>query len=667
MTGRHFPVLVGALLVTLVWLVWAALNQPEAAAQPAAGAPTREATFVGAEKCASCHQDEHATWKSGRHSKMVQPASAASVKGDFRRRRIVLYGSPYEFSLVKGQYFITESYLTGTERQHRVDYTLGNRRIQHYLTTLKSGRIIVLPPSWDIQRREWFHNKDIVPRDASDPILQQWNKGCVGCHVSQQEITYRSETDTYETRWVDFGTSCERCHGPGSRHVATYASADLGKTDGDRLIVRPTRLEPERSSMICAQCHSARNVASPGFRAGENYYDYFSLLLEYGSSAGDDSAYWPDGRPRRFSNDAVGLWQSECFLKGGATCTSCHYDPHLPNVEENPQLAPSNNALCLTCHQALGAALTAHTRHRAESPGSSCVECHMPKTVQGIKATMRDHTMSLPAPENTVTFGIPNACTECHQGTDPTWAVNAVAKWWPKGRRHKLVAQAEAFTAARARRPEALGLLLAIAGNGGAGPLARANAVGYLRHYADPRASAALLAATTAAHPAIRVAAVSGLGEGAARGGLALRTVLFTALGDARRAVRLAALRSLVNHGLVNHGLVTDAIGRANQERLGQVSREFAAWAHLYEDDAGAQHDLGLVQLLMNEFDLAAKALENSLNLDSDRTSTKFLLGLARVGQGRGDEARTLLKDVPRSDRYYNAVQELLMSLASPR
>ena len=32
----------------------------------------------------------------------------------------------------------------------------------------------------------------------------------------------------------------------------------------------------------------------------------------------------------------------------------------------------------------------------------------------GIKTTMRDHTISLPAPENTVAFDIPNACTECH-------------------------------------------------------------------------------------------------------------------------------------------------------------------------------------------------------------------------------------------------------------
>src|SRR6185295_14551249 len=131
--------------------------------------------------------------------------------------------------------------------------------------------------------------------------------------------------------------------------------------------------------------------------------------------------------------------------------------------------AATNNALCTGCHQELGAQLTAHTRHRAGSAGSSCVECHMPKTVVSIKATMRDHTISLPAPENTVAFGIPNACTECHADKKPAWAVETLDKWWPHGRRARLVKQAEAFTAARAKRPEGLDRLLALIADHDAG------------------------------------------------------------------------------------------------------------------------------------------------------------------------------------------------------
>src|SRR5580692_11691634 len=53
----------------------------------------------------------------------------------------------------------------GKPQEHRVDYTLGSRRMQHYLTTLPDGKIVVLPPTWDVQRKQWFHNLDIADPD----------------------------------------------------------------------------------------------------------------------------------------------------------------------------------------------------------------------------------------------------------------------------------------------------------------------------------------------------------------------------------------------------------------------------------------------------------------------------------------------------------------------
>src|SRR4029077_10705086 len=101
-----------------------------------------------------------------------------------------------------------------------------------------------------------------------------------------------------------------------------------------------------------------------------------------------------------------GACESHSDLRGAASCTSSDQDPHLPDVDKNVQLAPGNNRLCTRCHPAVESQLTSHTRHRAASAGSSCVECHMPKTVVSIKSTMRDHTIGVPAPENTAAFGI---------------------------------------------------------------------------------------------------------------------------------------------------------------------------------------------------------------------------------------------------------------------
>lgn len=646
-----------AWVLALSWTagVWSQGSSPPIASEPGLGLPST-AVPVGARGCASCHAEKHEAWTQGRHSRMIQPARAGTALGDFSQSRLTLHGKPYRLRVAGNDLYVTESSLTGKPVEHRVDYTLGNRRIQHYLTTIDRGRIIVLPPSWDVERREWFDNVDIIRPDEQDKNpVQQWNKDCVGCHVSQQDNHYVAATRTYATSWVDLGTSCERCHGPGSAHVQ---STEVHGTEAQRAtvrstIVRPTRLDPGTSSMVCAQCHSLRDAVRPSFRAGDDYYDYFVPKLEYTPRKEQDPVYWLDGRPRRFSNDAIGLWQSRCFLKGGATCTTCH-DPHLPDVDRRPELAATNNALCTQCHQAIAAALTTHTRHAPASAGSACVDCHMPRAVLSIKAKIRDHSISLPAPENTVALGIPNACTECHADRPAQWAVDTLARWWPEGRRQRVVDRAATFAAARSGAPEALPRLIALAGDADQGPMVQANALGYLRRYRDPAAESALVAALSDAHPLLRMVAASSL-QGAGR-----RGALWNALDDAKRAVRLSALVSIVNGG-------DRPSSPGDRARFARVSAEFAEQARMHEDDAVTQTDLGLVHLLNGELARAADALTISRALEPDQARPLFLLGLVRLGEARVDEARALFEQVPAADGLYSAARRQLQLIKNRR
>src|SRR5262249_36337040 len=128
--------------------------------------------YVGTATCARCHAKIHREWSGARHGKMLQPATQASVEGNFRRGRIALRGAEYRLRTANGAFYIAKA----GEKEYHVDYTLGSRRIQHYLSTLPDGRIIVLPPSWDVARKEWFHNLDIVnPEEADDSPVQVWN------------------------------------------------------------------------------------------------------------------------------------------------------------------------------------------------------------------------------------------------------------------------------------------------------------------------------------------------------------------------------------------------------------------------------------------------------------------------------------------------------------
>jgi predicted CXXCH cytochrome family protein len=619
----------------------------------AAGVPS----FAGAAACAKCHANAAHTWSASRHSKMVQPATTIGVVGDFGRGAVTLRGSVYRFRTQAGAFYITESYLTGKPQEHRVQYTLGNRRIQHYLATLADGRIIVLPPTWDVLRKNWFHNLDIDdPEEAPGTQVQIWNKSCYSCHVSQEQKNFDPQKISYQTAWLDFGINCERCHGPGAEHAAFYGKPNhQGKPEHD--VVVQTRLSAARNTAVCAQCHSFRDILVDGFAAGDDYYDHFLPILEFSLAPGGDPAYWPDGRPRRFSTDAYGFWQSECYLKGNATCLDCHVVPHNTDVDKNPQLKPDVNTLCARCHQAEGASLLSHTHHAEKSAGSSCVECHMPRTVYSIKAEIRDHAMTIPVPENTLAHAIPNACNVCHKDRDANWTLERMNAWYRSASRQKLIRRADAFADARKGEADAIPKLLAILNEPTEGALVRANAVGYLGNFqSDTTAMRALLQSLNDPEPLIRAFAARVLNPGPAyRSEVA--PALAALLRDPSPIVRISAAVGLIGMGFRQPpGEYAEPLEAAEQM--------FRARAALNADDAEQDVAAGRFYLLLADPASAVVALETSLKLDP-LVPAQYLLGGAYAQQGNLTAAKRILEAIPMSDSQYEKAQRLLKAIAA--
>jgi len=216
----------------------------------------------------------------------------------------------------------------------------------------------------------------------------------------------------------------------------------------------------------------------------------------------------------------------------------------------------------------------------------------MPRTVYSIKAEIRDHSMSIPVPENTIRHGIPNACNNCHKDRDANWSIKQMDAWYGDRSRQKLIRRADAFALAAKGDPRSIASLLAIFSEPAEGPLTRANAVGHLTQFSiDPTVAAALERALTDGEAAVRATAALGIHPGAADRDAAVKA-LIRALGDSVTTVRIGAAATLISMG------VKELPGE-DGEHLEQAKQLFRERAEANSDDAEQEIGAGRFYYLL--------------------------------------------------------------------
>jgi predicted CXXCH cytochrome family protein len=565
-------------------------------------------TIVGSASCQGCHAPEYSRWSDSIHGRMIQRATPSSVVSNVQKG-----GGPATAKLWRdGKLYITES---GVE--NKIDYTLGNRRIQHYLTTLPNGEIHVLHTTWDVKRHEWFDSKEIV-QGAPAGFIQQWNTSCVYCHVTQQVQDVKGfdpKTLEYKTSWVESSATCERCHGPMSDHVNLgQAAPAIPVNSFDKLVA-------------CAQCHWPKTVVATGFNVRKNYFDYYSPALMNLEEPGVDPNWWVDGRPRRFSNEASAFFLSGCFQSGKATCMSCH-DPHWNRTDGNDALMKNADQYCLRCHD--GLKTEAHTHHSETSAGSSCVGCHMPHEVHGVKATMRDHSMSFPEPENTVRYGVPNACNECHADKTAEWALENVERWYP-GRSSRPRLRATTFNLARKGDARAVNSLVRLADDQTENPAIRATAAGFLGQFPGDTSLQVLVALTRNPEPLVRIEAARGLGGMPTQ---ASAIALAALLNDPYLSVRVRAVNSLTSPLFP-----AMTFSGATKASFDKAVDEFRRSLELEGDHPNVQVRLGGLESTLGNFAQARNAYQRALKINPGEADAYVGLAIVEMETGNREEA----------------------------
>ncbi len=300
---------------------------------------------------------------------------------------------------------------------------------QRYFTKVGND-YFPLGAQWDVTHQIWrpyfvAANTDWwVPLYPADNMKRPTGPLCDGCH----SVNYNLQTHAV-TEW---NVGCERCHGPGSDHVAKPVRAT---------IVNPARLNSVAATDTCIQCHSqGQPLQKPingvyydwpvGYEPGKNLRDFWQL--EEHKIGETTFTHFADGtahKNRMQGNDFV---QSAMYTHG-ITCFSCH-DVH--GTENRAQLLKPASVMCLQCHGPnspngpRGATIEAHTQHQAGSAGNECVNCHMPKiATQLADVNVRAHTFKFIPPSATTQDKVPNACNTCHTDKTPAWASEALRKW----------------------------------------------------------------------------------------------------------------------------------------------------------------------------------------------------------------------------------------------
>ncbi|MDP2052712.1 MAG: hypothetical protein Q8L75_03670, partial [Acidobacteriota bacterium] len=144
MTGGTSLVSVSAALLLLTLVVRGSEHLP--GHQAPSPKPQAVSDYVGSASCERCHADEHAQWKDSLHIQMTKPIADATIVGDFSEGTTFAdHDRAYAFGRKDGRPFVTVKFGQAPPETFSVDFTLGSKRYQGYLSMLPEGRMFVLP------------------------------------------------------------------------------------------------------------------------------------------------------------------------------------------------------------------------------------------------------------------------------------------------------------------------------------------------------------------------------------------------------------------------------------------------------------------------------------------------------------------------------------------
>jgi hypothetical protein len=324
--------------------------------------------FVGNQACAPCHAAIYHSFMATPMAHSSGRVGAGELNESFERAEFRDSKGTFAYRAVReaGAYFL--DFTQQGAAQPGSPLIQGRRELEYFVGSGVAARSYLLgvdgflyeaPVAYYGNSAEWNFAPGFASSDfpyLTRPILP----GCLQCHASGVQRIPGTENAYASPPFKEGGVACERCHGPGSDHVA------LGKP-----MVNPAKLSAEERDSICEQCHLSAEIRVPkpgkddqAFSPGDRLANVLTTFVRAGSAS-----------QMRVTSHAENLAASACKRASGEKlwCGSCH-DPH--SVPGSTEKSAYFRAKCLNCHAGSDCRATRASR---QANDDNCIACHMPR------------------------------------------------------------------------------------------------------------------------------------------------------------------------------------------------------------------------------------------------------------------------------------------------